>query len=142
MTRPPDSGTDLTALLAAATVSGERRRAMIEPRLAAREAAAREIETRMTQLVESWRDLSGQSQALLVELRQCGIEKVPPARIDMASLAAAVATELWRLSTGPHPGSPLALPCVCSGVVNRPDTLLPLADLIREANAIVRNLVA
>src|SRR5262245_17256312 len=141
MTRPPDPGTDLSALLQAAAVSGERRRAMIEPRLAAREDAARKISELTVQLVGAWRELSEQSQGLNAALHECGITNVPLARIEPGSLNAAVATELWRLSTGPHPGSPLALPCICAGQVNRPDMLLPLVDLVREANGIVRSLV-
>jgi hypothetical protein len=141
MTRPPDAGTDLSALLQAAAVSGTRNRAMIEPRLVAREAAARKVTEATTQLVEAWRALYGESQALTAALHEAGIGTVPPANVDLRSLAASVSTELWRLTRGPYPSSPLELPCICGGQVNRPDMLVPLADLVREADDIVRGLL-
>jgi hypothetical protein len=137
----PDIETNLPALLAVAAASAERHRARIEPRLAAREAAARDITNATLRLVTAHRTLAEQSQALIVELTEAGIQNVPLARIETASLAAAVATEIWRLSTGPHPGSPLALPCVCAGAVSRPDILVPLAEVVRDANAIVRSMI-
>ena len=136
----PDIETNLPALLAVAAASAERHRARIEPRLAAREAAARDITNATLRLVTAHRTLAEQSQALIVELTEAGIN-VPLARIETGSLAAAVATEIWRLSTGPHPGSPLALPCVCAGAVSRPDILVPLAEVVRDANAIVRSMI-
>jgi hypothetical protein len=131
----------LPALLAAAALSADRHRKAIEPHLAGRENAAAKITDLTTQLVNAWRDLAVQSQRLIVVLGEAGIANVPLAHIEVGSLSAAVASELWRLSTGPHPGSPLALPCVCAGQVNRPDMLVPLSETVRAANNLVRNIL-
>jgi hypothetical protein len=143
MTQPPNSGTDLAALLAAAAGLPEHRRRTIEPRLVARAVAAEKFSAATAQLVSAWRELAEQSEALRVELAAAGIEKVPLARIELGSLIAAAATEMWRQGYEALPiGSPLRLPCICGGAVGRPDTLVPLVELVREANSLVRGRLA
>lgn len=132
---------NLPALLKAATGSADRHRQAIEPHLAARELAAAKVTALASGLVTAWRDLVRESDLLTIALREAGIENVPKTHIEITSLAGAVASELWRLGNGPFPGSPLALPCACSGEVSRPDMLAPLCQTIREANTLVRGLL-
>lgn len=141
-THTPDDGTDLGTILAAAAGLPDYRRRTIEPVLTAREAAAERFSAATAQLVIAWRELAERSQALQAALEAEQI-KLPLARIELGSLIAAAATEMWRQGYETLPiGSPLRLPCMCGGAVARPDTLLPLADLVREADDLVRRRLA
>src|SRR6185312_3303042 len=102
------------------------------------EVAAKKIADLTTELTAAWRELIEHSQGLIAALGEAGITTVPTANIEIRSLSAAVASELWRLSRGPHPASPLELPCVCSGQVARPDMVVPLSETVRGAKELVR----
>ena len=138
MSTPEKPADNMPALLRDAALSAERTRKNIEQFLTGEKMRRGKSQRRLASLSTAWRDLAGQSEGLIVALGEAGIRNVPLASVEITALARAVASELWRLSSGPYPGSPLVLPCACSGQVNRPDMLQPLPDLVRDANGLVR----
>jgi hypothetical protein len=128
---------DFRALLESTGGLAEHRRAKVEPRLVAREAAVRKITAGANTQLEGWVELVEETRELFKTLEAEGLDSTLPAQTKPAALYQDVADELYRIAHSlSTPWS--VLPCMCAGSTPRPDMKMPLLDLIREANNRIR----
>jgi hypothetical protein len=128
---------DFRALLESTGGLAEHRRAKIEPRLAAREAAANKLAAASHTQLEAWCELLEETKELFKTLEVEGLESTLPAYTTPGALLQEVARELYRIAHS-RILSEYFLPCQCSGSTSRPDIMTPLVDLIRDANNRIR----